>query len=309
MKKKWVALGSAVGISSIIMVTAGMSVMAGSSGYDAYKSALKTTKTAASFSVQAEMAVKDNGVVLASANGSVKASPASGTGSGQVEITSGGASQKLNFYKQDSGMVMKADDSDIYYVQTGRPERQGEEKRSKPAKPVDQAIPQQVETVIDALVGNLKDYVGIDEKADGSKEVSLQLTNAQIPAVVNAIVPIALKQASSEHGNKDREKAGNGAELPFHNDFLANKPQLTQDIKIDKVDLKAVIGTDNFITHQEADITVSGKDDAGTAHTVTLHVNADLSDFNSTTPEQVDLTGKNTQTIKNEQKWKQRHGR
>jgi len=307
MKKKWVALGSAIGISSIVMVTAGMSVMAGTSGYDAYKSALKTTKSAASFSVQAEAAVKDNGAVLTSANGSFKASRDNGTGSGRIEVASGGAGQKLSFYKQDDGVVFKTDDSDVYYVKPGDPEK---EKRSQSKESLDPAIPQQVETVIDALVGNLKDYVAVDEKADGSKEVSVELTGAQIPAVVNAIVPIAVKRAADGHGGfGEREKADGQGKLPFDKNLLANKPQLSQDIKIDKIGLKAVIDESNFITHQEAAITISGKDDAGTPHVVSLQLNADFSDYNSTIPDQADLTGQTIQTIENEHKWKRGHGR
>ncbi|WP_409343128.1 hypothetical protein [Paenibacillus sp. MBLB4367] len=303
MKKKWVTLGSAIGISSIVMVTAGMSVMAGTSGYDTYKSALKTTKAAKSVSVQAEAVVQDNGVVLTSANGSFKASLDNKTGSGTVDVTSGGAGQKLSFYKQESGTVLKSADSDVYYVRQDEQDKQ--DKRKKAKEPIDQAIPQQVETVIDALVGNLKDYVAVDAKADGSKEVSVELTNAQLPAVVNAIAPIAIKNAVKEHHDGGKEEAvDNKGELPFNKDFLGQEPQLSQDIKIDKVSLKAVIDASNYITHQEADLTVSGKDEAGTPHVVTFHVNADLSDYNSTTPDQIDLTGKQVQTIKNDHKWK-----
>ena len=51
------------------------------------------------------------------------------------------------------------------------------EKKHKNEKKLNETdIPHQVETVIDALVGNLKDYVAVDTKADGSKEIAVQLT-------------------------------------------------------------------------------------------------------------------------------------
>lgn len=295
MKKKWVMLGSAVGISSIVMVTTGLSAMASTSGYDAYKSAIKNTKTIQNVSVQAQSVLQDNGNTLTSANGTFKVSPQDHKASGSVSVkSSGGSEQSIQFYKQADGTVLKSSASDVYYVT-----QEGKQRKESSKKPENEAMSQQVETVIDALVGNLKDYVTVDNKADGSKAVSVELTNSQLPAVVNAIAPIAIKQATSEH---KRDKANNDTQskpIPFNEHTLnANVPQLTQDIKIDKVAIKADINAANYIEHQQADITVSGKDANGAAHVLTLHLNADLSNYNQTTPDTVDLTGKQVQTMK-----------
>ena len=87
MKKKWLVLGSAVGISSIVMVTTGFSALASTSGYDAYKSALKNTKTVQNVAVQASAALQDNGNVLASANGNFKVSLDTKTASGSADVS------------------------------------------------------------------------------------------------------------------------------------------------------------------------------------------------------------------------------
>jgi hypothetical protein len=299
MKKKWMMIGSAVGISSLVMITTGFSALASSSGYDSYKSALKNMQTAKSFSVQAQVALQDNGVLLTSATGSVKANLANKTDSGTAVVTSNGTVQTINFYKQASNTVLKTSDSDVYLV-----EQRGNQNSKKPKKQDNQVIPQQAETVIDALVGNLKDYVTSNTKADGSQEISVQLTNAQIPAVVNAIAPILIKQAVTEHADKNEKNltANDQGDLSFEKDLLTKVPQLTQDIKIDKISLQAVINTSNFIEHQQADVTISGKDASGAAHVVTLHLNADLSGINSTTPDQIDLTGKNIKNVTSEHK-------
>lgn len=301
MKKKWLVLGSAIGISSIVMVTTGFSALASTSGYDVYKSALKNTKTVQNVAVQASAAIQDNGNVLASANGSFKVSLDTKTASGSADVLANGTQQSLSFYKQNNQTVLKSNASDVYFVK-----QEGDKKHKTEKKLNETDIPQQVETVIDALVGNLKDYVAVDTKADGSKEIAIQLDNAQIPTVVNALAPIAIKEATkAENDGETNDDAVKANELPFKEDFLKKAaPQLTQDIKIDKVSIKATVNANNYISHQEADLTVSGKDDSGTVHQVTLHLQADLSDYNSTTPETVDLTGKTVQTLKHDHQGK-----
>jgi hypothetical protein len=289
MKKKWLVLGSAVGISSIVMVTTGFSAMASTSGYDTYKEALKNTKTVKSVAVQAAAALQDNGKVVANANGSFKVSLDTHAASGQADVTANNTKQTLNVYKQNNETVVKSSDSDVYYVK--------QEKNEKHIDSNEIDMSQQVETAIDALVGNLKDYVAVNTKDNGSKEVSVQLDQTQIPTVLNALAPIAIKEATKAE-NDGENKASNQKALPFNKDFLKTAaPQLTQDIKIEKVAVKADINASNFIQHQEADVTVSGKDANGSAHEVTLHLQADLSGYNSTSPETIDLTGKTVQQI------------
>lgn len=297
MKKSWLVLGSAVGISSIVMVATGISAMASTSGYDAYKSALKNTKTASSVAVQAAAQLQDNGKVVVDASGSAKVSLTTKAASGSAEVTANGTQQSISFYKQKDGAVLKSSASDVYYVKP-----QNAKEKHKPKDASEQQMSQQVETVIDALVGNLKDYVAVNDQADGSKQISVQLDNAQLPAAVNAIAPIAIKQATKELANDKPESGTQAGEFPFQENVLQSAaPQLTQDIKIEKVAVKANINASNYIQHQEADLTVSGKDDNGTAHQVILHLQADLTGYNSTTPDTIDLTGKNVQQIKHGQ--------
>ncbi|WP_405079080.1 hypothetical protein ACI48J_15355 [Paenibacillus chitinolyticus] len=304
MNKKWLVLGSVIGISSLMMVTTGISAMAGTSGYDAYKSALKNTKTVHSVTVQAAGSMRDNGNVALSANGTFKMSREGGSASGAGEVSAGGAKQALQFYKQGDQAIFKPGSSDVYYVKDAAAETH---KRFKDS--AEKEMPQQVETVIDALVGNLKDYVAVDVKEDGSKRVSAELDGAQLPAVVQAIAPIVIKQASKEHG--ESEKKADTAANPFGNDFLKGAaPELTDDIRLEKVAVNATISSSNYIQHQEAELTVSGKDAGGKAHQVVVHLQADLSGYDSTTPDTVDLNGKNVQPVKSEHrnKWQGKNG-
>ncbi|SEG44188.1 hypothetical protein [Paenibacillus sp. UNC499MF] len=294
MNKKWLVLGSVIGISSLMMVTTGISAMAGTSGYDAYKSALKNSKTVKSVTVQAAASLRDNGNVALSANGTFKMSREGGSASGTGEISAGGEKQTLQFYKQGEQAIFKPGSADVYYVKDTGTEAH---KRFKGSG--EKEMPQHVETVVDALVGNLKDYVAVDVKEDGSKRVSAELDGAQLPAVVQAIAPIVIKQASREHG--EPEKKTDTADTPLGKGFLKDAaPELTGDIRLEKVAVNATISPSNYIRHQEAELTISGKDAGGQAHQVVVHLQADLSGYDSTTPDTVDLTGKNVQPIQSE---------
>ncbi|MEI7026240.1 hypothetical protein [Paenibacillus sp. y28] len=297
MKKKWVMLGSVVGISSVVMAATGFSALASTSGYEAYKSALKQTKAVQNVTVQAGASLQDNGLELVRASGNVRIAADNQAASGTAEISANGASQSVSFFKQADQTVVKPGAEETYYVKQWDKAKQGMNSAHKD----DPEVSAQVETVIDALLGNLKDYVAVEDNADGTKQISLQLDNTQLPAVVNAIAPIAIKHATRERPMKQQ---GSGAEeLPFQKNWIqAAAPELTQDIKIENVHLKATVNAANYIEHQEAEVTVSGKDDSGEAHQLTLHVAADLSEFNSTTPETIDLTGKNVQEIKKERR-------
>jgi hypothetical protein len=295
MNKKWLILGSAIGISSIVMVSTGFSALASTSGYDAYKSALKNMKTVQNVAVQAAATLQDNGNVKAQASGTFKVSMDKKSASGSADVSANGTNQSLSFFKQNNQTVLKSSASDIYYVsQNGK-----ENKKAK--QTTETEFPQQVETVIDALVGNLKDYVVVNDNSDGSKKISIQLDNAQIPTVVNALAPIAIKEATKVENDGEQKDAAS-TDLPFQENILKSAaPQLTQDIKIEKVALTATINASNYIEHQVADVTVSGKDSNGAVHQITLHLQADLSGYNATTPDIIDLTGKNVQQIKHDQ--------
>ena len=74
-------------------------------------------------------------------------------------------------------------------------------------------------------------------------------------------------------------------------------PKLTSDISIDSADMKAELDKDNFITSQVGNIVISGKDADGNSHSITVNIDMSMSGFNSTTPDTVDLTGKQVKTI------------
>jgi hypothetical protein len=289
MKKGFVILG-AIGISSVVMVTSGFAAMASTSGYSTYKDAIKATRSLDSVAISGGLSLKDNEAALVNVTGSVKANLVNETESGSAIINNNGKQQTVDVYRQNNQTITKSSDADVYYEEQNRFEKRKNEK------PESKQIPQEVENIIDSLVGNLQNSVMLDTKSDGTKEVNLSLSNAQLPPVVNAVGSLLIKNAMD-----GKEALKKQEEIPGI-DFKPSLPALTQDVKIDQVDIKADINAANFIQHQEASITVSGKDASGVSHQVVLQLNADLSGFNTTTPDTIDLTGKNVKVIQHSNK-------
>jgi hypothetical protein len=305
MKKKWLMAGGAIGISGAVMLTTGFTALAGTSGYEDYKAALKATQALKSVSVQADAVLQDNGTVLNKTHGDFKISLPDELSSGSVNVSGPDGQQTVALYSGPTGEVWKSNVSDTYYVKTDKQdEKDGQDKEEQDGGGNSDWMNNQAETVIDALVGHLKNEVQVSSQSDGSKQISLQLDNAQIPAIVQALAPLAFKQLSEEHQRPDTQDNGTAGQDPEHllGSSLAGLKNLslTQNIQIQNVSLIANVSAGGNIDHQQAGITFTGKDASGVSHTLTLNVDIHLSGFDSTTPDTIDLTGKQVQQVKDD---------
>ncbi|WP_025691281.1 hypothetical protein [Paenibacillus zanthoxyli] len=305
MKKKWLLSGSAIGISGAIMLATGLTAFAGTSGYEDYKAALKNTaQNLESVTVQADAVLKDNGTLLSQAQSNLKASLKNEAVSGTLKINGKVGSQNISLYRQPEGLVWKSDASDIYYVKQDKAEKNDQEagKVTKDAA----WLSSQEETVIDALIGNLKNEFTSTSESDGSKKISLQLESAQIPAVVQALAPVAFKHLAYQSewnrpGDSGTAAEGSDPEELFQQGLLNAKDiALTDGVQIQSISLNAVVNPANEIQSQQFDITFTGQDAQGVAHTLTASLDVQLSAFNGTTPDSIDLSGKQVQQLKDD---------
>lgn len=305
MKKKWIAMGAGLGVGAIMLTVSGLTAMAGASGYDAWKSALKQTKTASSIAGTVQVAVIDNGTKLAGLEAAFKKGDRAA--SAEVKLDSGSATQGLKVYLQDGKAVLKADNSDVYRVaEHGKEEGKGGpgwKHGSGDHKP-DPAFAEGVERVFDALAGNLKDRVELETNADGSKRVSLHLSGNQVPVAVNAIGSFVIGNVAGgshwDHEKQTSEGKADGTHALFTPDMKPNLPKLTQDIRIEEIKLDATIDKNNYFDDKSVEVRIAGKDAAGAAHSVTIKAAVDLNGVNATKADSVDLTGKKVEKIEHE---------
>ncbi len=293
MKKKLLVMGSALTLGSGLLITSAYAGIGDAPGYEAYKSAIKNTISVQNVTEKASLSVQDNGAELLQVNSTVKADKSKHNASAAIEVQSGSTKETFDLYSQADKKIMKSSRSDTYSIfefGAGKHKNRHKEDDSN----TDGVESSEIENVVDALVGNLKDYVQLTPQSDGTKTIEVQLNSSQIPAAANAIGSLLVKEGvSDDHQEKTQD-------FPFENDIKEIKsslPKLTQDIRINNVALNATVDSQNHITNQKVNLTVTGKDDNGVSHELVVSANIDLSNFNSTTPDSVDLTGKKTQTV------------
>ncbi|MDP4180730.1 MAG: hypothetical protein Q8942_06535 [Bacillota bacterium] len=301
MKKKYALTGLSIAVGGVMLVTSAFASATGSTGYDTYKSAIKSTLTSKNFTENGTIIVKDNGKEFSNINNTIKENTAKESLSQNTVIKIGGQTKTLETYWQDGKTVSKDSTSNIYSVRTINKNKKFNGNKAEIGK-IDSSKLNDGEMLLDALVGNLQNYVTLDSKEDGTKDVAITLTDSQIPAVANAAASILVKNLANNDNEMGREKDFSS----LKKDIVGSIPKLESDIRIDNVSLKAEISKDNYITSQVADVSISGKDAEGIVHAITLDLNLNLSQFNNTTPDKVDLTGKQVKSITNKEGF--RHG-
>ncbi|HZG15971.1 MAG TPA: hypothetical protein VE710_13215 [Candidatus Bathyarchaeia archaeon] len=296
MNKKWLAMGSGIGIGVVMLVTSGLSVSASYTGYEAYKGALKQTQAVDSISGNLHLMVSNNSGKVLQVTSTFKKNNEQDASSAVVQLDNGTEKHVLNVYRQDEKTIVKNSKSDVYHVI----EKQGPPWRHEGGNP---EMAEEMEKVIDALVGDLRNNVTLENQANGKKKVSLHLAGNQVPGAVNAVGSLIIKKASAHHENAENTwHQGKGANA-LH-DMKVDLPKLTDNIHVQEVNLDATINADNYLESQAVAIKINGQDASGNDHQVTVELDADLSGLNQTMPDQVDLSGKQVQTIQRED-WKQ----
>lgn len=277
IKKKTAMITSFVlGIS--MFTTTAMAEIASKSGYEQMKDAIKHsaksyTSEVSNFTVDLTMLLKDNGKIIVSEN-AVNKYDVKKDARENVDTSTEGSKKSGGYYYSDKNMIIsKGDDSDIYYVT----EYQNPRDFGKLENPFEEKEAADVEKIVDAFVGSLKDYVVVDEKADGSKELSGSISEAQIPALANAIASYGIKKETSPN------RYGNGEQII---------PNMTKDIYVKEVTGKMNVDKNGLVQDFMGTGVIVGKDAEGKEHTLSLELLGKVYNVNSTVVTKPDLTGK-----------------
>lgn len=299
MNKKLAMIGAGVMAGSVLLMSSVYAGVGSTPGYTAYKSAIKNTTTIENATLQARLSIEDNGKRLLQVDSTVKSGKDNVTSSAEFTLLSGNTEQNVQIFSQDDKKIIKTSGSDVYRIVEMDPEaRERLEKYGDGMDQHDPAFTQEVENVIDTLVGNLKNNVTLKEEGS-AKEIGLHLEGSQIPAIVNAVGSLLNRKGGDDHGEDPELQAAHDFGLNMYS-IKDSLPKLTDEIKIENVSLDADVNADNLITNQTAEIKVSGKDSQGLAHEVVIKLVVNATDFNNTTPNTVDLTGKKTENVKSD---------
>ena len=274
LRKKKTALVISLALGVLLIATTAFADITNKSGYDQLKESIKQTAEICStqldsFTFEASMVLKDNGNVLLSENSVSKYDIMNNiTENVNNRQQLNGRSYSYYSYSDKYTDIRKSGDSEEYYVT-----KYTEEKEPlKIDNPFTEDEAKDVERIIDALVGSLRDHVQVEELADGSKEFYGSLNEVQIPALINALTSLQLKQ-----------------EFSYRNDYAF---RLTQDIYVKGVGGSASFNSDGLLESILGTATISGKDAEGNIHELTVDILFRIFDVNSTEITKPDLTGK-----------------
>ncbi|MBZ9686112.1 hypothetical protein G9F72_007170 [Clostridium estertheticum] len=287
MNKKIIAIAMSLVVSGGVLMGTAYAKAGELSGYENYKLAIANTANLKNETADIKLSVKDNGASLVDVTSNVKVNSANNAMSQATTVKSSKGSETFTTASQAGKSISKSSTSEVYNV---REENNHKNFNKKDEKMNPQMI-KSMETVMDILVGNMKNNVGVTVNADGTKKVDIKLSETQIVPLVNAITSLAFTKNNNEPMRI--EKAGN---LDVKNML----PQLASDIKVISVNVTGDINKDNVINNQVANIVLSGVDAKGTTHQVTISADLNLSKINSTTPDTINLTGKQVKTITND---------
>lgn len=277
IKKKTAMIISAA-IGTVMFATTAMAEVISKSGYEQAKDAIKYsaesfTSKLSSYTVDLSMTMKDNGKVIISENALNKYNVTNNACENVETSTRGSKKRETYYYRDKNGMVTTNEDKSIYYVTEYEKPSEGRDFRN----PFKEKEAGDIEKIIDAIVGNLKDYVVSEEKADGSKELSGSISEAQIPALINAVASYTLKNEVSVNRNPEEANI---------------MPRITKDVYVKEIKGKMIIDKNGLIQSVSGTGILLGKDEQGKEHEFTFEVLGKVINVNSTVVNKPNLSGK-----------------
>ncbi|SHF19213.1 hypothetical protein SAMN05444392_1104 [Seinonella peptonophila] len=291
-KKKWISFGLVVGLGLAAILFNGFQAIGSSnSGYEQYQAAWKKTQAAKSYTGNLHVTLSDNGKKSVDIVSEIQNDQTKNLSSRQMQLTLGDKKHLIHFYSQQDHQYVQDANGKIYELNHQKKWGQSDHKWANESE--GSTIR---ETIVDTLFGNIKQQVQIEELQNGSKKVSLSLNNKQIPAVIQAIGSFAIKKAGG-HQEVFAKHSISSVIPGLDEEIKKQKPQLTQDVKIQSFQLQSTINRSELIERQHATIVVTGKDVMSKQHQLTINIELNRSKINQTTPKQVPLNGKKVEKI------------
>ena len=280
MNKKIVAMVTSLVIGSTMLLGTTYANAKQLSGYDSYKAAIKDTKNLKNETANLKVSVYDNGSDIMDMTTNAKINLASDAMSHETSLKSSTETETFNIYRQNGKNISKSSSSPVYNVR--------DVKARNNNKAQNPEIEKSVETIVDTLTGNMKNNVSVTDNNGSGKKVSINLSENDVTPLVNAVTSIAFI------GNSDKpvykEKAG---EINLSNVI----PKLQSNVKVKSAVVTGDINNNDILNNQVAKIVITGTDAQEKTHEITINMNFDIANINSTTPDTVDLTGKQVKNI------------
>lgn len=274
-KKGMLALSFVIGAS--LFVTTAFADMALRTGYDQFKDAIKHTsewmasgENSYTYTMVYEARLNDE---IIYANSDVTKVDAALQASESTNKLSGrdGTAYEDHSYRDEHIHARKSNVDERYHVTEYE---RGTYEWLAYDDPFQYDGAQDFERIFDALVGNLKDHLIVTDRADGGKAYRGSLSEAQVPALVNAVLSFLAKQAYLDSGRFEDQV----------------NVKLEQDIHVRKIVGKAEENSDGLLEFITGEVVILGTDTDGKQHEIRLDFSYQLDNVGDTTVTKPDLT-------------------
>lgn len=263
MKKKLIAITA---ISAILVGGSALSISANNDGYQLYKTALKNTHTLASTSASIESTVTINEEVKQTIDFEGKYNLEQKAAQGTISLVMNNQAEQLDIALQDKHFYI------LNKNKTYEIERKNETEENTAHH--DPELMKIGEKIMDTLTVPLHDEFKIHKNT-----ISLDLTNKDIPAIFREIGQYMVKKGTAAHENATMSTS----EYPFLTENLsASLPVLTDNIKIERVQLNAELTEENLIANQTMSMMITGEDKNGEFHEIEMNVKMAFENMNET---------------------------
>lgn len=276
--KKKTAMLLSFTIGCVMFTTTAFAEIISKSGYEQSKEALKysaeqLSDKLKSYTVDVTFVIKDKDKVITTFNTVNKYDVTKKSCENVSTTIDNGSKKEEYYYRDEKNVISYNNEQGIYYV--------AEYKKPMEYKifnnPFKEKQAGDIEKIFDALIGNLKDNVVVSENADGTKELSGSVSEAQIPALVNAVVSFQFKNSFSINRNSNEQN---------------KMPKIIKDIFIKEVKGKMTLDKNGLVQSAFGTGILYGKDDKDQEHVLTFEALGKLYNVNSTKTNMPDLSGK-----------------
>src|SRR5690606_24726958 len=107
----------------------------------------------------------------------------------------------------------------------------------------------------------------VEQRSEGGQQYRGDLSEVQVPALVNAVLSFAVKQSMIDGGRYDGE---------------IDVPRLSQDIYVKKVSGRALADESGLLESAQGALVISGADENGERHEFTFRIDIQLTEIGST---------------------------
>lgn len=310
MKNKKLKLGILVMAAVTVFTATAFAAGTTNEGYDTLKQIIadsERNEKMTNASLNGFFKISDNGTVIAEMTGTAKANHDDKEEvSGNVKVSMQGKKQDLSFYHTGEEAYIADQVNEKYYkLENIKSENKSKYRRHNGEEYSAHKMSKAEENFLDYLMGDLKAQIELSQNSDGTKTITMDLNQNEIPVALNLLTAVAASHKDSDnYGGLEKDNSHNQVvfeKLPFMKDFCEmNKdaiPVLRQDVKLTALVFKLNVASDNHIKGIEASVDVTGKDADGISHDILFQSSVSVSDINKTKVDEFNQAGKNLEII------------